>query len=258
MFGRFFERHGVTSAGNKVALTRRLLDLVVQIQCTLFVHSPCSTHNVCISIESTNEYIRQLRQHQTFKFSSVGFTTTPFPVITPDAHPKPGTRHPIRDAQPAWLRKGRSFQRRRRTLELHVESCREGVTVAKEYCQHLKTRGRAFGDPVLALVLLEKQLEEAERAVRGLELRRSEFLEVQAKVEVPSVQGSCFRTPVQSSFRRENSERVLVIHHVYSTNEHCPTTFSPPQRMRADESVPSQLEVNNHCSFYSFTKFRRV
>lgn len=97
---------------------------------------------------------------------------------------------PIRDAQPAWLRKGRSFQRRRRALELHVESCRQGVTVAREYSQHLKTRGRAYGDPVLALAVLEKQLEEAEEAVRGLECRRSEFLVVQAKVEVLSVYGA--------------------------------------------------------------------
>lgn len=96
----------------------------------------------------------------------------------------------IRDAQPAWLRKGRSFQRRRRALELHVESCRQGVTIAREHCQHLKTRGRAYGDPVLALDMLEKQLEEAEKAARELESRRNVFLVVQAKVEVLSVRDS--------------------------------------------------------------------
>lgn len=93
---------------------------------------------------------------------------------------------PIRDAQPAWLRKARSFQKRRRALELHAESCRQAVAVARQYRQHLESRGRAYGDPVVALEVLEQQRQTAEEAVQDLECKRIAFLATQAKAEVSS------------------------------------------------------------------------
>ncbi|CAM9445830.1 unnamed protein product, partial [Ectocarpus sp. 13 AM-2016] len=89
----------------------------------------------------------------------------------------------LRDAQPAWLRKGRSFQRRRRALELHAESCRQAVVVARQYREHLENRGRAYGDPVVALEVLEQQHQAAEEAVKDLERKRIAFLATQAKAE---------------------------------------------------------------------------
>lgn len=95
---------------------------------------------------------------------------------------------PSSDGQPSWLRKGRSFQKRRRALELHAESCRQAVSAAREYRRYLQTQGRAYGDPVVATQILDKRREEAEEAVRQLELKRRDFLAFETKVEVrPSV-----------------------------------------------------------------------
>ncbi|CAM9877678.1 unnamed protein product, partial [Scytosiphon promiscuus] len=96
---------------------------------------------------------------------------------------QPRVENFLRDAQPAWLRKARSFQKRRRALELHAESCRQALKVAKEYCQQLESQGRAYGDPMLASELLERQCGEVGDAIRELEGKRSAFLEVQAGVE---------------------------------------------------------------------------
>ncbi|CBJ33086.1 expressed unknown protein [Ectocarpus siliculosus] len=96
---------------------------------------------------------------------------------------QPRVENFLRDAQPAWLRKGRSFQRRRRALELHAESCRQAVVVARQYREHLENRGRAYGDPVVALEVLEEQRQAAEEAVQDLERKRIEFLATQAKAE---------------------------------------------------------------------------
>ncbi|CAB1096739.1 unnamed protein product [Ectocarpus sp. CCAP 1310/34] len=96
---------------------------------------------------------------------------------------QPRVENFLRDAQPAWLRKARSFQRRRRALELHAESCRKAVAVATQYREHLENRGRAFGDPVAALEVLEQQRQAAEEAVQDLERKRIAFLAKQAKAE---------------------------------------------------------------------------
>ncbi|CAM9153732.1 unnamed protein product, partial [Hapterophycus canaliculatus] len=96
---------------------------------------------------------------------------------------QPRVQNFLRDAQPAWLRKARSFQKRRRVLELRAESCREAVKVAKGYRQRLEGEGRAYGDPMLASEVLERQCEETEHAVLELESKRSEFIVFQAGVE---------------------------------------------------------------------------
>lgn len=101
--------------------------------------------------------------------------------------PRRRRRLPIplyRDAQPAWLRKSRCLQRRRRALELHAESCRSAVAVATELQDDLRNRGIAYGDPVLAQEILERRLGHAERGLRELNDRREAFLATQAAAEV--------------------------------------------------------------------------
>lgn len=58
------------------------------------------------------------------------------------------------------------------------------MSVAREHRLHLETRGLAYGDPVLAMEVLQNRLGDAEEAARQLECRRSVFLAAQAKVEV--------------------------------------------------------------------------
>lgn len=89
-----------------------------------------------------------------------------------------------RDAQPAWLRKSRSLQKRRRATQLRAEACRFAVTVARQYHQKLETEGRAYGDPLAALDVLEAQSQDAEAAVRALEGRRRGLRAAQEKAEV--------------------------------------------------------------------------
>ncbi|CAM9314712.1 unnamed protein product, partial [Ectocarpus fasciculatus] len=96
---------------------------------------------------------------------------------------QPRVQNFLRDAQPAWLRKGRSFQKRRRALELHAESCRQAVAVARQYREDLENRGRAYGDPVVALEVLEQQCQTAEEATQHLECKRKAFLATQAQAE---------------------------------------------------------------------------
>lgn len=95
-----------------------------------------------------------------------------------------------RDAQPAWLRKSRSLQKRRRASELCAESCRFAVTVARQYRKELEAGGRAYGDPLAALRVLEAQCEDAEEAVRVLERRRKGLRAVQEKAEVDAAEGA--------------------------------------------------------------------
>ncbi|CAM9094247.1 unnamed protein product [Laminaria digitata] len=96
---------------------------------------------------------------------------------------QPRVREFLRDAQPAWLRKSRSLQKRRRATQLRAEACRFAVTVARQYYLKLETEGRAYGDPLAALDVLEAQSEDAEAAVGALEGRRRELRAVQEKAE---------------------------------------------------------------------------
>lgn len=95
-----------------------------------------------------------------------------------------------RDAQPAWLRKSRVLQKRRRALELLTESCRAAVSTARARRQDLKIRGRAYGAPVVALEELETRLQTVERALLELESRRNDFLVWQTAAEVCALFGS--------------------------------------------------------------------
>lgn len=89
-----------------------------------------------------------------------------------------------RDSQPGWLRKSRSFQKRRRALELVAESCRHAVAVTREFSETLKDQGLAYGDPLLAMGVLRERCAAAEVAVQDLETLRKGFLTEQTKAEV--------------------------------------------------------------------------
>lgn len=88
------------------------------------------------------------------------------------------------DAQPAWLRKSRSLQRRRRSLELRAECCRSAVYVASNRVDKLKDGGRAYGVPLRALGVLNERLKNAENELLVLTNKRKAFLEKQAAEEV--------------------------------------------------------------------------
>lgn len=60
------------------------------------------------------------------------------------------------------------------------------MAVARQYREHLENRGRAYGDPVVALEVLEQQRQAAGEAVQDLERKRIAFLATQAKAEVSS------------------------------------------------------------------------
>lgn len=113
----------------------------------------------------------------------------------PDPRPIVDVNLADRDAQPAWLRKSRSLQKRRRASELRAESCRFAVTVARQYRKQLEAGGRAYGDPLAALRVLEAQCEDAEGAVRVLEHRRKELRVVQETAEVDAEGSYVIRKP---------------------------------------------------------------
>lgn len=58
--------------------------------------------------------------------------------------------------------------------------------MARQYRQQLEAGGRAYGDPLAALEVLEAQCDDAEAAVRVLESRRKGLRAVQEKAEVNS------------------------------------------------------------------------
>lgn len=89
-----------------------------------------------------------------------------------------------RDAQPSWLRRNRSLQKRRRLLEVNYESCCAAVTAARERRDAREKQGLAYGDPVVAIERLVDRSRQAEDELRELETRRKAFLERQAEAEV--------------------------------------------------------------------------
>ncbi|CAM9381899.1 unnamed protein product, partial [Discosporangium mesarthrocarpum] len=89
----------------------------------------------------------------------------------------------VRDSQPSWLRISRSFQRRRRALELKVEGGRQAVTTAQAQTAELEKKGRAFGVPLNALKVLQDSLAATERELTDLMEKRMEFAQGQVVAE---------------------------------------------------------------------------